>query len=133
MAKLDDEVKTLRSDVEELKRDLKQLNFNLVRLIGKIDNMPTGGGGGGSGSVSVDLGPIERRIDEILGKTLSRADVQELYEKLDQLTSSKVIEAEKTIERTTVLLERGLQLVDMESSLNDLQSLLEETILGDFE
>ena len=69
MGKIEDDLKTLKDEVEELKRILNQLSFNVVRIMGTLDKgvVPSSDpdAEGIVGSVSVDLGPIEDRIEKI--------------------------------------------------------------------
>ena len=69
MPKLEDDVKSLKDEIEEIKKVVNQISFNIVRMMGTLDK--TGGGSEGTssegsvGSVSVDLGPLEDKIDRI--------------------------------------------------------------------
>ena len=74
-------------------------------------------------------GVSEERIEEISKDTIKKQDFEELRDEVNKLVGGKVQEAEETIKKVTSLLERGLELVDLESSLFDVKTYLEEMIL----
>jgi hypothetical protein len=108
-------------------------NHNIVRLLSTIGKQPIASEGGASasgGTATVDLGPIEERLDELQSNLISKTDFDQLVRRVEELNSEKMREAQTTIDRVTSLLEQGLELVRLENTLNDLKSLLEETVLG---
>lgn len=136
MPKLEDDVKSLKDEIEEIKRVVNQISFNIVRVMGTLEK--TGGPSAGSassdgsvGSVSVDLGPLEDRIENIESKMSTKADLDNLREQVKQMVSEKITNAENMQERASNLLEKGMELVELEATLAEIKSLLEERILGD--
>ena len=128
-----DEINSLRGEVSEIKELVKSTNHNVVRLLSTIGKQPIANEGGSSssgGTATVDLGPIEERLDELQTNLLSKTDFDKLVLRVEELNSEKMREAQTTIDRVTSLLEQGLELVRLENTLNDLKSLLEETVLG---
>ncbi|MCG3217367.1 MAG: hypothetical protein KAR35_00095 [Candidatus Heimdallarchaeota archaeon] len=128
-----DEINSLRGEVSEIKELVKSTNHNVVRLLSTIGKQPIANEGGSSssgGTATVDLGPIEERLDELQTNLLSKTDFDKLVLRVEELNSEKMREAQTTIDRVTSLLEQGLELVRLENTLNDLKTLLEETVLG---
>ncbi|MHA1345845.1 MAG: hypothetical protein ACTSVO_05175 [Candidatus Heimdallarchaeaceae archaeon] len=136
MPKLEDDVKDLKAEIEEIKRVANQISFNIVRIMGTLEK--TGGtssadisSDGSGGSVSVDLGPLEDKIERIESMMSTKADLASLKEEVEKLGSEKIKNAENMQERATNLLEKGMELVELEATLAEIKSLLEERILGD--
>ncbi len=128
-----DEIKSLRGDVNDLRDLVMSINHNVVRLLSTIGKQPISNEGGSTssgGTATVDLGPIEERLDELQTTLISKAEFDQLVSRVEELNSEKMREAQTTIDRVTSLLEQGLELVRLENTLNDLKSLLEETVLG---
>ncbi len=135
MGKIEDDLKTLKDEVEELKRILNQVSFNVVRIMGTLEKgvVPSSDpdAEGVVGSVSVDLGPIEDRIEKIEDAMGSKQDLAELKGQVENLVSDRIKKADEMQERASNLLEKGMELVELEATLAEIKSLLEERILGD--
>lgn len=135
MGKIEDDLKTLKDEVEELKRILNQVSFNVVRIMGTLEKgvVPSSDSDseGVVGSVSVDLGPIEDRIERIEQDMSSKQDLADLKGQVENLVSERIKKADEMQERASNLLEKGMELVELEATLAEIKSLLEERILGD--
>ena len=78
MGKIDDEVAILRKEVGEIRGEIQQISFNILRLLSQLGNISVSGGGdAAAGSASpaqitsaIDLGPIEERLDELTKRLL---------------------------------------------------------------
>ncbi len=136
MAKVEDEINALRKEIAAMKNEISQVNFNVLRLISEMGKIQPGvsseGGMEMVGAASaIDLGPIQERLDELADKLISREEIEKLAEKIDQLSSERIKEAQETIARVTTLFQNGLEMVKLEATLADVKSLLEETVLKD--
>ncbi len=136
MPKLEDDVKSLKDEIGEVKRVVNQISFNIVRMMGTLDKTgrPSSDGTsskGSVGSVSVDLGPLEDKIERIESMMSTKTDLAGLKEQVENLVSEKIKNAENMQERANNLLEKGMELVELEATLAEIKSLLEERILGD--
>ncbi len=60
---------------------------------------------------------------------VTKEDVEEIAAQLKKLSSDKIAKAEAMQERATNLLEKGMELVELEATLAEVKSLLEERIL----
>jgi hypothetical protein len=80
-------------------------------------------------TAAVDLGPIEERLDELTKKLVTREEINRLEARIEELSSERIREAQETIARVTALFQSGLEMVKLESTLADVKSLLEETVL----
>ncbi|MBA7532394.1 hypothetical protein ES705_24620 [subsurface metagenome] len=133
MGKLEEDIKSLKETVEELKKSVNQIAFNVIRLMGTLEKgIKTSGATvseEGISSVSVDLGPIEERIEKLDKSMVTKEDVEEIAAQLKKLSSDKIAKAEAMQERATNLLEKGMELVELEATLAEVKSLLEERIL----
>ncbi|MCG3215663.1 MAG: hypothetical protein KAS63_03035 [Candidatus Heimdallarchaeota archaeon] len=135
MGKLEDDVKSLKDEVVELKRLVNQISFNVVRIMGTLEKgvapSTNGDSDGIIGSVSVDLGPLEDRIERIEKNMSTKDDLLEIKKQVENLVSERVKKAEEMQERSSNLLEKGMELVELEATLVEIKSLLEERILDD--
>ncbi|MCG3225613.1 MAG: hypothetical protein H7645_01735 [Candidatus Heimdallarchaeota archaeon] len=135
MGKLEDDVKSLKDEVAEIKRLVNQVSFNVVRVMGTLDKgvapAVNGDSEGVVGSVSVDLGPLEDRIERIEQEMSTKSDLTTLNEKVEELVSERIKKADEMQERASNLLDKGMELVELEATLAEIKSLLEERILGD--
>ena len=133
MGKLEEDIKSLKETVEEVKKSINQIAFNVIRLMGTLEKgIKTSGATvseEGISSVSVDLGPIEERIEKLDKSMVNREDVEQILEQLKKLSSDKIAKAEAMQERASNLLEKGMELVELEATLAEVKSLLEERIL----
>jgi len=133
MGKLEEDIKSLKETVEELKKSVNQIAFNVIRLMGTLEKgIKTSGAtvsDEGISSVSVDLGPIEERIEKLDKSMVNKEDVEQIVEQLKKLSSDKIAKAEAMQERASNLLEKGMELVELEATLAEVKSLLEERIL----
>ena len=130
MGKLEEDIKSLKETVEELKKSINQIAFNVIRLMGTLEKgIKTSGAtvsDEGISSVSVDLGPIEERIEKLDKSMVTKEDVEEITAQLKKLSSDKITKAETMQERASNLLEKGMELVELEATLAEVKSLLEE-------
>lgn len=133
MGKLEEDIKSLKETVEELKKSINQIAFNVIRLMGTLEKgIKTPGttvSDEGISSVSVDLGPIEERIEKLDKSMVTKEDVEQITVNLKKLSSDKIVKAEAMQERASNLLEKGMELVELEATLAEVKSLLEERIL----
>ncbi len=132
MAKLEDEIKTLTATINNMANEISQVKFSIMRLQNDISNFEGGGGSIEPGQVvtaAVDLGPIEERLDLITKGLIGKDDINRLEKRLEDLSSERIKESQETLSRVTALFQSGLEMVKIESTLQDLKSLLEETIL----
>jgi len=133
MGKLEEDIKSLKETVEEVKKSVNQIAFNVIRLMGTLEKgIKTSGAtvsDEGISSVSVDLGPIEERIEKLDESMVNKEDVEQILEQLKKLSSDRIAKAEAMQERASNLLEKGMELVELEATLAEVKSLLEERIL----
>ena len=132
MGKTEEMLEQILEKIDEMAGSIQKFGFVLVQIASKLDEVAKGGGFGVTTSVQtvdVDLSPIEERLEEIAKETVKKQDFEELRSEVDKLVGGKVKEAEETVKKATSLLERGLELVDLESSLFDVKTYLEEMIL----
>ena len=135
MAKLDEDVKEIKQNLNNLVNEINQIKFNVLRIHSDLSKIEGGGGGGGGGSshdgpvtAAVDLGPVEERLDELTKKLVTREEISKIEKRIEELASERIREAQETISRVTALFQSGLEMVKLESTLADVKSLLEETV-----
>ena len=135
MGKLEDDVKNIKEQVDELQRLINQISFNVVRIMGTLEKgvIPSADGSseGIVGSVSVDLGPLEDKIEQLGQSMVTKEDLIQIKDQISSLASDKIQKAEDMQERASNLLDKGMELVELEATLAEIKSLLEERILGD--
>lgn len=135
MGKLEDDVKNIKEQVDELQRLTNQISFNVVRIMGTLEKgvIPSADGDseGIVGSVSVDLGPLEDKIEQLGQSMVNKEDLIQIRDQISNLASDKIQKAEDMQERASNLLDKGMELVELEATLAEIKSLLEERILGD--
>jgi hypothetical protein len=82
------------------------------------------------GSVEVDLTPLEARISQIEGQiTNIITKIAELTELTSNLSSEKAQKADELIAQATSLLEKGLQLTELETTMLEFKDRVEEIII----
>lgn len=135
MGKLEDDVKSVKEQVEELQKIVNQISFNVVRIMGTLEKGVASSGiddsEGSLSGVSVDLGPIEDKIEKLEMAMSTKEDLALLKNQVEQLVSDRIKKAEELQERANNLLEKGMELIELEATLAEIKSLLEERILGD--
>ncbi|MHA2503264.1 MAG: hypothetical protein ACXAE3_10370 [Candidatus Kariarchaeaceae archaeon] len=138
MGKLEDDVSHIKSVVDTLANEINQIKFQVLRIHSEISKFEGGViGGSGEGSpeggamitAAVDLGPVEERLDELTKQLVTREEIDRLEARIEELSSERIREAQETISRVTALFQSGLEMVKLESTLADVKSLLEETVL----
>ena len=132
MGKTEEMLEQIIEKLDAMAGTIQKFGFMLVQIASKFDEVAKGKGFSAKPSVQtvdVDLGPIEERLEEIAKETVKKQDFEELRTEIDKLVGGKIKEAEETVKKATSLLERGLELVDLESSLFDVKTYLEEMIL----
>ena len=136
MGKIDDDVNHIKGVVDGLQNEINQIKFQVLRIHSEIGKIQSGGGiatssdgstEGGIVTAAVDLGPIEERLDELTKQLVTREEIDEA--RIEELSSERIREAQETISRVTALFQSGLEMVKLESTLADVKSLLEETVL----
>ncbi len=134
MGKIEDDIKNLTTAVNNLTNEINQIKFSILRIhneISKIEGLPSSGVEGSNQplTAAVDLGPIEERLDNLQKGLIDRSDIERIEKRLEELASERLQESKETLSRITSLFQSGLELVNLESTLNDIKSLLEETVL----
>ncbi|TFG01477.1 MAG: hypothetical protein EU542_06870, partial [Promethearchaeota archaeon] len=114
MAKMEQEIKDIKKAIGNLTSKIGQLQFHLVQVLNKINE---GGLGEGESSgapaqtaapVSVDITPLEERLEQLSQKMVSKDDLAPILKQLQELRDERMREAEETVDNVTVLLEKGL-------------------------
>ena len=134
MGKEEELLRQVLSKLDTISDGINQLNFMMVQVAG------SGGvsSGGDAAAVTtapqkVDLGPLEAKLDEVIMKTMEGSDESDKFETLraemEKLSSGKVQKSEETVQRTMLLLEKGLQMADLETVLLEIKDKLEELVI----
>ena len=133
MAKIEQEIKEIKSAIASLDDKIGKLQFFLVQIMNKFDQ--EGGISSGApaaaaptGSISVDITPLEERIEQLSKIMVSKADLNPLKEELAKINDERMKEAEETIDNVTVLLEKGLALTELTASLKEIEAHLQELV-----
>ena len=134
VAKIDQEIKELKSAVAGLNDKIGKLQFYLVQIMNKINEgepLSEGGAPATSASpstVSIDITPLEERLDQLARDMVSKADLAPLQEELAKIGNERLKEAEETVDNVTVLLEKGLALTELAASLKEIEAHLQELV-----
>ena len=83
------------------------------------------------GNIAIDLGPLVERLDKIEANMITKADLQEINQKIEVFASEDKKQAQEALTRLTGLFEQGLEMIKLENTLDDIKSLLEETVLSE--
>ena len=81
-----------------------------------------------TGAVTVDITPLEERLEQLSKAMVSKSDLEPLQQELEKLRDERMKEAEDTIDNVTVLLEKGLALTELTTALKEIESHLQEII-----
>lgn len=133
MAKIEDEIKEMKSTIARLDDKVGKLQFFLVQIMNKLNEGGAISSEGSSstispGTISVDITPLEERIEQLSKVMVSKADLEPLKQELEKIGSERMKEAEETIDNVTVLLEKGLALTELAASLKEIESHLQELV-----
>ncbi|NHJ31599.1 MAG: hypothetical protein FK732_01935 [Asgard group archaeon] len=133
MAKIEQEVKEMKAAISELEGKIDKMQFFLIQIMNKL------GEGGDSavsvpttaaapGAISVDITPLEERLEQLSKTVVSRADLEPINQALNKMRDERVKEAEDSIDNVTALLEKGLALTELTASLKEIEAHLQELI-----
>ena len=133
MAKIEQEVKELKSAVAELEGKIDKLQFFLVQIMNKVNEGGVATSNGAApiaapGAISVDITPLEERLEQLSKTMVSKADLEPINEALTKMRDERLKEAEDTIDNVTVLLEKGLALTELTASLKEIEAHLQELV-----
>ncbi|MFQ5976303.1 MAG: hypothetical protein ACE5J5_08320 [Candidatus Hydrothermarchaeales archaeon] len=132
MGKTEDMLEDLTEKIDAMADRVANMEFSLIQALGS-GGMPSGspdaGGPAPMGPVNVDLAPLEAKLGEIASQVTSSVDMERLYQEMRALSTGKVEQAENLISRTTMLLEKGLQLTEMETTLLEIKDRLQEVVI----
>ncbi len=134
LAKIEQEVKEMKTAIAELEGKIDKLQFFLVQIMNKVSEEgdqvssdPSAGAPSG-GAISVDITPLEERLEQLSQTMVSKADLEPITQALNSMHDERVKEAEDTIDNVTVLLEKGLALTELTASLKEIEAHLQELI-----
>lgn len=134
LAKIEQEVKEMKTAITELEGKIDKLQFFLVQIMNKVSeegdqaSSESTTGAAPGGSISVDITPLEERLDQLSKTMVSKADLEPITQALNSMYDERVKEAEDTIDNVTVLLEKGLALTELTASLKEIEAHLQELI-----
>ena len=134
LAKIEQEVKELKTAITELEGKIDKLQFFLVQIMNKIgeggdqDSSGTTSGASPGGAISVDITPLEERLDQLSQAMVTKTDLELITQALNNIRDERVKDAEDTIDNVTVLLEKGLALTELTASLKEIEAHLQELI-----
>jgi hypothetical protein len=124
----------LLEKVSNLEDKLTNMEFLLVQGMGTGGSTPVvttvSSSGSPSGPVKVDLAPIEGRLATL---ETNFADLAKKIILLTEITSKikteRTEKADELITQATTLLEKGLQLTELETTLIELKDRMEEIVI----
>ncbi|HUT81519.1 MAG TPA: hypothetical protein VMZ29_09990 [Candidatus Bathyarchaeia archaeon] len=133
MAKIEDEIKAIKSSVADLEGKIDKLQFFLIQIMNKIGEGVSASGESAQvvstpGAINIDITPLEERLDQLAKSIISKADLEPINQALANLHDARIKEAEDTIDNVTVLLEKGLALTELTSTLKEIESHLQELV-----
>ncbi|WP_455140049.1 hypothetical protein [Candidatus Hodarchaeum mangrovi] len=120
--------------ISSLEDKLTNMEFLLVQGMGSGGSLPkpisSSAPNVAVGPVEVDFAPIEGRLG-IMEKNISELTlkVNTLSEITSNIRSEKAEKADELIAQATTLLEKGLQLTELETTLLELKDKLEEIVI----
>jgi hypothetical protein len=125
--------KEILDKITGLEDKISNIEFLVVQMMGGGGPVPTPSASvspsAPAGPVSVDLAPINEALERIEEVVASKSDFAALRTDFQQLTSGKVAQAEDIINKVTILLEKGLQMTELETTLLEIKDRLEELII----
>ncbi|NHK32770.1 MAG: hypothetical protein FK730_15580 [Asgard group archaeon] len=132
MAKIEQEIKEMKTAIAAMESKIDKLQFFLIQIMNKFDEggtaAPSTGTPTATGSVSVDITPLEERLEQLTKGMVSKADLEPISQALIKLRDERMKEAEDTIDNVTVLLEKGLALTELTASLKAIEAHLQELV-----
>jgi hypothetical protein len=131
MAKIDQEIKELKTAVAALDGKIEKLQFFLIQIMNKLGDgidVSASSAAVSSGPVSVDTTQLEERLEQLVKGMVSKEDIEPISQALNKLHTERLKEAEETIDNVTVLLEKGLALTELATSLKAIEAHLQELV-----
>jgi hypothetical protein len=133
LAKIEQEVKEMKASISELEGKIDKMQFFLIQIMNKLGeggdaSSAVAPAGAPSGPVSVDITPLEERLEALSKTMLSKEDLAPINDALNKMQGGRLKEAEDTIDNVTVLLEKGLALTELAASLKEIEAHLQELI-----
>ena len=133
MAKIEQEIKEMKTAIASLDDKIGKLQFFLIQIMNKIGEGGEAISSGAApaaptGAVTVDITPLEERLEQLSKQMVSKSDLEPLQQELAKLRDERMKEAEDTIDNVTVLLEKGLALTELTAALKEIESHLQEII-----
>jgi len=133
LAKIDQEISEIKKTVASLDDKIGKLQFFLVQIMNKLNEAGESSGGGSisaatPSAVTVDITPLEDRLEQLSKDMVSKADLIPIKEDLAKIRDERMKEAEETIDNVTVLLEKGLSLTELAGSLKEIEAHLQEIV-----
>ncbi|MHA1214567.1 MAG: hypothetical protein ACTSR2_11500 [Candidatus Hodarchaeales archaeon] len=122
----------LLEKVSSLEDKLTNMEFLMVQGMGSGGSAPTisampASSGVQSKAVEVDLAPIEGRLQVLENNiTALTSKIDTLAEITNSIKTEKTEKADDLITQATTLLEKGLQLTELETTLLELKDRMEE-------
>lgn len=125
--------KEILDKITSLEDKISNIEFLVVQMMGGGGPVPSPSASASmsapAGPVSVDLAPINQALERIEEVVASKSDFASLRTDFQQLSSGKVAQAEDVINKVTILLEKGLQMTELETTLLEIKDRLEELII----
>ncbi|MHA2297135.1 MAG: hypothetical protein ACXAEU_11695 [Candidatus Hodarchaeales archaeon] len=138
MGKIDKQVEEMHSMMKKMQDDIAQLSFNMIQLM-QGGAVSSGSSSGSSrrkevmsaepATVDIDLKPLEGKLDELMERAANNDALIEIRDEMKRLTGGKVEKAEEMINNVSNLLEKGLQLTELGTVLDEIRDKLEELIV----
>ena len=79
-----------------------------------------------TGAVKVDLTPVNAALERIESILPSKVDIQNVQSEFNKLVEGKIKQSEEVMNKATLLLEKGLQMTELETTLLEIKDLLEQ-------
>jgi len=104
LAKIEQEVKEMKTAITELEGKIDKLQFFLVQIMNKVSeegdqaSSESTTSAAPGGSISVDITPLEERLEQLSKTMVSKADLEPITQALNSLHDERVKEAEDTID-----------------------------------
>jgi len=132
LVKIEQEVKELKTAISALESKIDKLQFFLVQIMNKVEGgieaTPIATPTTSQGPIAVDIGPLEERLELLTKTMLAKSDLEPIAQEISKLRNERMKEAEEALDNVTVLLEKGLALTELTSSLKAIEAHLQELV-----
>ncbi len=124
--------KEILEKITALEDKIANIEFLVVQMMGGGGSPPPTASTSApapTGSVSVDLTPVNAALERIESILPTKSDILNMQSEFNKIVEGKIKQSEEVMNKATLLLEKGLQMTELETTLLEIKDRLEEVTI----